>query len=56
MREQVCLWLCPYARIQSVMVDQDTILPHYDQERGEPRAKLRKRAIKEDTGREEKCS
>jgi cytochrome c oxidase accessory protein FixG len=50
MREQVCLWLCPYARIQSVMVDQDTILPHYDQAQGEPRAKLRKSAIKEDKG------
>lgn len=42
MREQVCFWLCPYARLQSVMYDQDTILPSYDSERGEPRGKLKK--------------
>lgn len=50
MREQVCLWLCPYARIQSVMVDQDTILPHYDAQRGEPRGKLKKNQVREDKG------
>jgi len=42
MREQVCFWLCPYARIQSVMVDKDTLLPTYDEGRGEPRGKLSK--------------
>ncbi|MFW5451615.1 MAG: cytochrome c oxidase accessory protein CcoG [Methylophagaceae bacterium] len=42
MREQVCFWLCPYARLQGVMYDQDTILPVYDDERGEPRGKLKK--------------
>ncbi len=41
MREQVCFWLCPYARIQGVMVDKDTILPTYDAKRGEPRGKSR---------------
>lgn len=41
MREQVCLWLCPYARLQSVMIAQDTVVPYYDQQRGEPRAKLK---------------
>jgi len=41
MREQVCFWLCPYARIQSVMVDKDTELPTYDVSRGEPRGKVR---------------
>lgn len=41
MREQVCFWLCPYARIQSVMVDKDTILPTYDYHRGEPRGKVK---------------
>ncbi|NOZ38153.1 MAG: 4Fe-4S binding protein, partial [Gammaproteobacteria bacterium] len=30
MREQVCFWLCPYARIQGVMYDSETILPTYD--------------------------
>ena len=41
MREQVCFWLCPYARIQSVMLDKDTILPTYDAKRGEPRGKMK---------------
>jgi len=42
MREQVCFWLCPYARIQGVMYDTETILPTYDFHRGEPRGKLKK--------------
>ncbi len=42
MREQVCFWLCPYARLQGVMYDQDTVLPAYDAERGEPRGKLKR--------------
>lgn len=37
MREQVCFWLCPYARIQGVMYGDNTILPTYDYLRGEPR-------------------
>ena len=41
LREQTCLWLCPYARIQGVMYDKDTILPTYDAQRGEPRGKLK---------------
>lgn len=41
MREQVCFWLCPYARIQSVMIDKDSIMPTYDFNRGEPRGKLK---------------
>lgn len=40
MREQVCFWLCPYARIQGVFYDNNTLLPTYDEVRGEPRAKL----------------
>jgi cytochrome c oxidase accessory protein FixG len=42
MREQACMWLCPYARIQAVMGDAQTILPAYDESRGEPRGKIRK--------------
>jgi len=34
LREQVCFWLCPYARIQGVMCDRDTIMPAYDTKRG----------------------
>ena len=41
LREQTCFWLCPYARIQGVMSDSQTILPTYDDRRGEPRGKLR---------------
>jgi cytochrome c oxidase accessory protein FixG len=37
MREQVCKYMCPYARFQSVMVDQDTFVVTYDKLLGEPR-------------------
>jgi len=47
MREQVCFWLCPYARIQGVMYDRQTILPTYDFSRGEPRGKLKKHDLVE---------
>lgn len=43
MREQVCLYMCPYARFQSVMFDQDTLVVSYDEKRGEPRG-ARKRS------------
>lgn len=39
MREQVCKYMCPYARFQSVMIDKDTLVVTYDTERGEPRGK-----------------
>lgn len=37
MREQVCKYMCPYARFQSAMFDKDTLIVSYDAERGEPR-------------------
>jgi cytochrome c oxidase accessory protein FixG len=37
MREQVCKYMCPYARFQSAMFDKDTLIVSYDQRRGEPR-------------------
>ena len=37
MREQVCKYMCPYARFQSAMFDKDTLIVSYDQARGEPR-------------------
>ncbi len=37
MREQVCKYMCPYARFQSAMFDRDTLIIAYDAERGEPR-------------------
>lgn len=37
LREQVCIYMCPYARFQSVMFDQDTLIVSYDPRRGESR-------------------
>jgi cytochrome c oxidase accessory protein FixG len=37
MREQVCKYMCPYARFQSVMFDRDTLVIAYDEKRGDPR-------------------
>lgn len=37
LREQVCKYMCPYARFQSAMFDKDTLIVSYDVERGEPR-------------------
>jgi cytochrome c oxidase accessory protein FixG len=45
MREQVCKYMCPYARFQSVMFDADTLIVTYDQARGENRGS---RSRKED--------
>ena len=38
-REQVCTFMCPYARFQSAMFDKDTMIIGYDVDRGEPRGK-----------------
>lgn len=42
MREQVCKYMCPYARFQGVMFDPDTLVITYDTERGEPRGTRKK--------------
>lgn len=42
MREQVCKYMCPYARFQGVMFDPDTLIITYDAGRGEPRGPRRK--------------
>jgi len=44
MREQVCTYMCPYARFQSVMFDSDTLTVTYDTSRGEPRGSRSKKA------------
>mgnify|MGYP001029168099 CR=1 FL=1 len=44
MREQVCKYMCPYARFQSAMFDRDTLIISYDAARGEPRGS-RPRAV-----------
>jgi len=43
MREQVCKYMCPYARFQSVMFDKDTLVIAYDAARGEPRGSRSKK-------------
>lgn len=42
MREQICIYMCPWPRIQGAMMDEDTITVAYRDWRGEPRGKLRK--------------
>jgi cytochrome c oxidase accessory protein FixG len=37
MREQVCKYMCPYARFQGAMFDRNTLIISYDEQRGEPR-------------------
>jgi hypothetical protein len=44
MREQVCKYMCPYARFQSAMFDKDTLIITYDTARGEPRGSRSKKA------------
>lgn len=41
-REQVCTLVCPYGRLQGVLLDRNTIVVAYDYKRGEPRGKLQK--------------
>ncbi len=44
LREQVCKYMCPYARFQSAMFDKDTMIVTYDEARGEPRGSRSKKA------------
>jgi|TARA_B100000959_G_scaffold248749_1_gene275897 cytochrome c oxidase accessory protein FixG len=41
MREQVCIYMCPYARFQSAMFDRNTLIISYDDKRGDPRGSRR---------------
>ncbi|MFZ5562288.1 MAG: cytochrome c oxidase accessory protein CcoG [Pseudomonadota bacterium] len=44
LREQVCMYMCPYGRFQSVMFDRDTLIISYDAKRGEPRGSRKRDA------------
>jgi cytochrome c oxidase accessory protein FixG len=44
LREQVCKYMCPYARFQSAMFDKDTLIVSYDTTRGEPRGSRSRKA------------
>jgi len=49
MREQVCVTICPYGRMQSVLLDENSIVVTYDYLRGEPRGKIkRKKSLKKE--------
>ena len=54
MREQMCKYLCPYARFQGVMFDPDTLIITYDPERGEPRG-ARKKNVTQATQQQGDC-
>ncbi len=50
MREQVCKYMCPYARFQSAMFDKDTLIITYDAGRGEPRGARSRKADPKELG------
>jgi len=50
MREQVCKYMCPYARFQSAMFDKDTLIISYDENRGEPRGSRSRSVNPKDAG------
>ena len=50
MREQVCKYMCPYARFQSAMFDHDTLIVTYDNERGEPRGARSRQVVLSSSG------
>ncbi len=43
LREQICVYMCPYARFQSAMFDKNTLIIAYDEKRGEPRGQRKMR-------------
>lgn len=49
-REQVCTIVCPYGRLQGVLLDQDSIVIAYDNVRGEPRGKFKKNEPRSNQG------
>ena len=50
LREQVCIYMCPYARFQSAMFDKDTLIISYDDSRGEPRGSRKRGVDPKDAG------
>ncbi len=51
MREQVCTQICPYGRLQGVLLDKQSVVVAYDHVRGEDRSKFRKGEVREDVGK-----
>lgn len=52
MREQVCVAICPYGRLQGVMMDENSVGVYYDHVRGEPRGRMKKKRKKATTAAE----
>jgi cytochrome c oxidase accessory protein FixG len=50
-REQVCIAVCPYGRLQGVLLDENSVLVAYDYKRGEPRGKFRKGEDRKEAGK-----
>ncbi len=49
-RELVCIMICPYGRLQGVMLDPNSMVVAYDDERGEPRGKIRRNQDQSEKG------
>ncbi|MCU7498014.1 MAG: cytochrome c oxidase accessory protein CcoG [Ignavibacteria bacterium] len=49
-REQACILVCPYGRLQGVLLDENSLVIAYDYTRGEPRGKLKKSEVKTEKG------
>lgn len=50
-REQVCTTVCPYGRLQGVLLDRQSVVVAYDHFRGEPRGKFRKNEDRDEVGK-----
>ena len=50
LREQICMYMCPYARFQSAMFDKNTMIIAYDEKRGENRGPRKKNAVNKKKG------
>lgn len=50
LREQVCMYMCPYARFQSVMFDKNTLVVSYDEKRGEARGPRKRNSGTDESG------
>ncbi|TAE18013.1 MAG: 4Fe-4S binding protein, partial [Bacteroidetes bacterium] len=51
LREQACIVICPYGRLQGVLLSKDSIVVAYDFERGEPRGKIKKNPLTAEVGK-----
>ncbi len=51
LREQVCTTICPYGRLQGVLLDRNSVVVAYDHQRGEKRAKFRKKEDRQAEGK-----